>query len=854
MRMVLPSKLNTGLLISIIKFYDKECILRQAISLLQLVRGLGALLAFCSLSFLMACSSSGSKSSSSSITQSAVPATQNYKSFAGSWYGMVQNGADFIYLQLELKAVSNQPSSFTGNAYLLPFSHKIAGFDVKNDIKSEAAQITVKYDANIQTFVISSVKPTRRGTLTRILSRLGGVRDTQKDVLVGLRNINSYGAAPNVGNQFFLLSRKKRYSKIQDVFEEFTKVKAGGPHLPAIFSMFGGPSVRDIESWASKLYQELPNTDLYRVGHGHLELLAIKLFRDEYFKSNFGQKYDELSWRELAQFWNLLIKEMSGSRNVKTRSTASMANMFAIGFRGNGAKQTTFWVLAQRHMLRWHKQQMTLLSTLPKTKNSSSRLVLLENEIKKVQNVLLWPSEITKVGKTIELAKAEIAFPALQGMLAGYNQQSSSFELLHQLDTWSKSEPQLFNWVSAQQKAILLTAADSRINQVLNDLTAKDSQSLQSFLLGMNAVKQGNRWYESMVKRYGRLFNKPQVQQVVNQFKSLRQTHWHQASLELELHIQSILNGTPSNMSAQSDRQRKKMCGDLKQLEANLFRVPGDLQHSIVAKNRIKSRQSLGIQVGLLPPESRGQCQHIKPVFLKKDSLASQKAKSTITVQTNNPKRDSVIKALLQKPIRNLGFGFKSNTVWALFHGRFDLLNRNSSGGGIASSFANKMNIHPRVHSAFINYVGLASQKYDNRQVWPTREVFWRETETDRYGNKRLTREGYGKVKIAVALAPFYEQSYKIATKLSSSDGLLGKNGLGLFEKLISNKIFSGSRVRADGELQMFTAQWEKDILQDLTLLMNNSPERSMALWQFQENLLRALEGKRSLQSLYGWK
>ena len=814
------------------------------------------LLAFC-LSFSGCIGRTGTQVKPKTKTFSSTP-TGNP---AGLWEGLIQHALDFSYVRLEIDpqtTTSNHQRTYTGRTYIQPFSDHLAGHDIKTDIKAQNIPITLNYVPSINSFSITPGRSSRYGInqLSASLRNLGGVHDTKHKVLTGLRSNQSYGRSqPNTGNQLFLFARPDKFKTISNKFKDLQPSRLRGQiaTIGKWLTRLGGTSEDDIRKWAEKYYQVYPEADFYRMAHGNLELCALRLFRDEHFSRYFGKPFDELSKNSLGGTSNKLVKNFRSSRNRLDRSTSALGRMFWVGKGDNSAKQTAFWVIAQRHYLHWYHNQMDRLSSLPDGRNAFATIALLEAEFKKGEGILFWPEEI-KTNKTqIAKTRKRLAYPVLETMIATWELQSPDFKLVQPLAEWNRTEQELFSYVDQQQQQSLLKRRNDKLHAVLDVLTQADVQSLQVLGTGLAAINAGNKWHQDAQKRYRPVISHPQVQTLLSAFYGVRQNHINQATPEMRDKLQSITQRRPSGYAPKNDRQRLNICSQLRTLEKQWFGLPNDTKNR-AAQTIIKDIEKLGANVaGSLPPNLVQQSS-FNPVYNSKTktSLGRWKTRVPASITFNMGQSDLALKKTSYKPFADPGFRLKSLEVWAIFNGRFDLLDsRYSNQQGIASRLlAKTMNVNPQFHFAFVSWVGLSSQKYGRNQFGKMTSASWTTTRGD-----QVVRKDWGKVHMTKALFPYYERSYKIAYKTSRNDALFGRNGLEFINTILQFREgdwLGNTRVRPDGEVN-FAAKWEKPILHDLKSLLDDWPAKSWGLWQFQENLQRFLEGKQSIQEFYNW-
>lgn len=786
----------------------------------------------------------------------------------GTWQGVIIHGSQILHIQLNLAPAADLPpqlksvlSSQTSNAqtaqmyegmaYAQDFSGYLAKHDITKDIASESMPVYGVFDPQLRTFRLFP-KPQARARMGRLglefhLRNLGGVHDQREDVLAGLKP-SQVGAtqAPNSGDQHFFLTRPSRFKD---------EAKSFDPSVSWVPSL--GPSRSDLTQWLQPFFTEYPGANLYQAVHGRLELAAIKLFRDDHFKKYFGDPFDELSSTQLKNIHRTM--QNPGGRDVTDQSIVALNRMFWVGRGDNAAAQTALWVKAQRHMLHWRQDQLTALPRLPGLKSSLEHIDQVELELAKVAPALLWPSELKGDKAQLLHSRQAIAYPALRTMLAEFEAATPSLNLMNKVASWQADERRLFGYLPSDQAHALRASANQRLTAIVTALLPSYRQRLAASGAGLPAVLAGANWHRDFTRDFALVANHPLVQETLHTFAAQRAQHLNQAQAEMLAKIREGHAQLPSDLSPPTDAKRMRYCATLKQLDAAWFAVPSDATQAAVSAVRQSMAQYGGLAAGLLPPRLAGTTGFQAQIDGGEDvnlNLYRSKVVGDIAQLGTLADDDAAARQALPKPIRDANLVFASNVVWALFHGRFDELdNQHYKGGGMGSDIVGQIgNVNPRVHYALVTYAGLSSIKNGWSQVGPASTLSWT-SRNSRTGD--VVREGWGEIKIADALRPFYAHSYKVAESASSSDALFGNNPLGFLETFLrmgTGGVFAKSTVRPDGEFQLNAADWEKPIREDLGNLLGAWPGQSHGLWQFQENLVRYLKQRPSLQALYGYQ
>ncbi|OEU61839.1 MAG: hypothetical protein BBJ57_00740 [Desulfobacterales bacterium PC51MH44] len=827
---------------------------------------------------LAACNTATTQKKISPAEKSAASSAfnlANERGIEGTWEGLILQGAALTYIKMELSPAQKSAGSwqYTGKAYAQSFDGYIKGYSVTQDIQTENVEILATYDPLVRTFHFQARpggRPGRLGMHTH-LRNIGGVYDQRKGALAGLRQSRVMGrnTTVNTGNQYFLFLRPDPFEDAAKTFKRLKKSSSPGgiskiaKSAQSIFAQFsrimpsGGPSKNTLREWVKPLYDEYPDMDLYRSAYGHFELIAIKLFRDHHFEKYLDDPFDQLSAGELANIQGAFIN-LRKSRNMTDRSTSVLERMFWTGRGDNAAMQTALWVKAHRHMLNWRKDCLKKLAKLPGRKDSLLYTDRFEKELEKTASTLLWSSELTQDKQNLADARQRIAFPALKAMLADFKTASKSPSLMNQLATWQTTEKRLFSYLSQEQSRGLLNAAEKRLNNVIAHLLPPYDQRISSMGTGLDAVNNGNAWFTDFTGMFAKVIKNNQVLQILADFKQERRDHLHQAQDEMLAQIQQGFDRLSPQMSKSADAARVSYLTGLKQTDRTWFAVPGDGDSPATRTVRAAMDKLGGQATGYLPPRLARRTGFVSwplpPTDKPYNKLYSSKVDPLISKTGILADSDELVRTVMPKPIRDAKFKFNSNIVWALFHGRFDELDsRYYTGQGIGSDITSKyFGKNPRFHYAFITYAGLSSKEHGKKQIGPTSQVFWNRTK-----GGEVIRKGFGKIYISTPFFQYYERSYKLATKVSSTDAMWGKNGFQILQTMMdfgSGRGFQKSGVRPDGELQIARAGWEYAIYEDLRILLEKWPQQSYGLWQLQENIARYLKGRPSLQALYNYR
>jgi hypothetical protein len=635
----------------------------------------------------------------------------NQRGIEGTWEGLMIQGAALTYIRLELSPPLKAAASwhYTGKAYAQSFEHHLQGLSVQKDIQATNAGLQATFNPEIQTFQIQVQPGGRYGRSGGIghLRNFGGVFDRREDAMAGLwqAGVGARNTQTNSGNQYFLFLRPNQFDDATESFERLQKASGRGRRtkfpkqlesfrhqLSPLLSRFGGPSKSKIQSWVQPLYAEYPQLDLYRSTYGVFELQAIKLFRDDHFKKHFDKPFDRLGEGKLTEIQGALIK-LKKSRDVTDRSTSVLERMFWTGRGDNAAMQTTLWVKAQRHMLNWHQDRLKEIGQLPGIKASLAPIDRIEKEVEKIASTLLWPNELAADKQHFAAARQRIALPALKTMLAEFKSSPSSGQLLNRLASWQSSESRLFGYLNREQSRSLLSAADNRLDQVIAALLPSFQQRIATLGAGLAAVGNGNSWYSDFSGTFARVMDNHQVQTCLDTFKQQRAAHLSQAQDEMLARIRQGYAALPTALSKSADKHRLNYIDSLNRLKKKWFAVPGDSGNAATQTITSAMAKLGGQSAALLPPRLAGNMGFRAQPDASTDkpycNFYRSKVHSTIAAHGILVDNDGLVRQLMPKPIRSAGIQFKSNIVWALFHGRFDELDaRLYKGKGIGSDFA----------------------------------------------------------------------------------------------------------------------------------------------------------------------
>lgn len=779
----------------------------------------------------------------------------------GVWEGLVIQGSDLTYIKLDLSVPQKYTSSwqYKGKGYAQSFRAYFKENSVNSDNHCANIDVQLTYNPKIRTFRLKlehNSQCDRMGLDVR-LADFNGVHDVIGNTLTGLeQEVMESGNGSDSRDQHFIFFRSNRFKAIAETFDKLEKtdgVKTGG-----LFSFLKAPGKKSLRNWAQPLYDEYSGQDLNQGAYSHMKLVAIKLFRDRHFKKYFGERFDDLSVTELGIIWKTLINLKQSSQDEMDQKISMLERMFWTGHGDNAAKQTALRVMAQRFMLNWHHDRLVDLEKLPEEKESLQYIDLFEKELAKTALTLLWPSELSADKKRFAANRKRIALPVLKGMLVEFESSLPTHRLMNRLIIWRFSENKLFNCLDKEDSRLLLDTAAKRLNVVIGALLSPYRQRIENMGSGLEAIEKGNTWYDDFNDSFSKVMQNNLVQKTLSTFKHHRQNHLTQAEDEMLERVRQGYHVLPSELSKSGDVKRLRYIDFLHRSAQKWFAVPGDNDNPCT-KNVIKEIAEFGGKtVGLLPPRLAGQTEFV-PLQPGSDDKSYQNRFRT-TVPSAIIKlgalatSDNLVRKVMTKPVRNAGFQFKSNIIWALFHGRFDELDYSYySGQGRASdTTASWYNTNPLVHYAFVTYAGLASLKHGPKQIGDTGQVYWY---TEEEGKKKFEKQG--RIHIPQILSPHYQHSYKLARNVSSIETLFARDGWDFLNMMIDGsegQVSPKSGDHADETFQISGTSWEGLIIEDLTKLLDYWPRQSYGLWQLQENILRYLKGRPSLQSLYGYR
>ncbi len=782
--------------------------------------------------------------------QAGKAVTTGKSNIAGTWEGVMPHGASALYLRLELSPGRHADGKtlYEGSAHVQPIEGYRRKLPVTAGQQGGTAAARVVHDPRLNTFSIQLTgQPRPHGTVL-LFNGLEGMYDPRGQALAGLYRPNArHNPGVSGGGQYFVLVRPKPFQRLDDALER----------RKSLLSISFTPSKSKLREWAKPFddanYAGPDQRQLQSRGwvYGTHEHIAIKLFRDDHFKKYFGAPFDELSGGNLAS----IEKDLRGE---PLNGLARFRRMFQTGQLDNAAVRTTIMVNAQRHLLNWRQDRLAELKRLPAEKGSLAHTDSVEQALAGIAPFLLWPQEMTADTQQIAAVRAGIAYPTLKTMLARFESATPDLALMRQLAGWERDEQRLFSYLDATQRRTLVDAANKRLDSVLAQLLPRHQQRIATLGEGLPGLLDGNGWYREFSTDFAPVMQHPRVTQVRTAFEQRRGQQLAQAEADMLMRVQADHATLPTAMSQQADTQRLNYCKTLKQYEQTWFVVPSDTQHATTRSVKTRMAQLGGQATSLLPPRLRNT--GFPPVTLPDNDRAQRdfhrsRVHREIARRGALADNDNLVRQILPKPIRDAGFEFTSDITWALFHGRFDQLDaRHYQGQGLGTDLFRQMGIHPRFHYAFITYAGLSHLKHGTNQIGPATEVYWYDTNL-RTGE--IVRSKYGEIHLAEVFRPYYEHSHKVAASISKTDALFGQNGIGILQTFLdfgTGNIFSKVERRPDGQMALSGGAWEKAVQHDLGQLLNQWPQQSYGLWQLQENIVRYLKGRPSLQSLYGYE
>ena len=616
-------------------------------------------------------------------------------------------------------------------------------------------------------------------------------------------------------------------------------------------SQWSPPSAERLAAWASRLKTEYPKLDLRSTAMERIYGPSLNLFDDDCFRECFGTTYEKLDTAQRKAVVTVFTRN-----GQPLQEFSYLARPF--GNVGDfGAPDVTVSIHWQSVLRAWLGDLVARFDSMPEELTSFDRLAAVDSAAQR-ELPRLWPSEAGKFATALAGTRRRIARPALDRSLKALESGPDNRETLGALAGWSKAHAAILAFIDEADRAAFQRRAEVKMDGVVANLMPAELGQVGALGSGLGAVESGGQWYARFSRDYAVGLDRPACREVLAAFNRRRPADFAAAAKEMIDIIQARSDKVPTEDLAETDRARLQFCNELGGLMAQWFAVPGDNENEAAARVHAVANQLGGASRNLLPPSWRAQVRFVATGEVAGHRAGTPRERQPVpnaVVELSTEKQD-LDDEFLPVPIADPGFEIRTDVCWDIFHGRFDDIRRASGGRpGLGTQLSVAMgNINPQFHYAFISYVGIASQRYGEKQIGPSTTVFWRTTIIHPDGTRVEEDDEKYPVHIPIYFTKFYGDSYKVAEAAANGDGLFGDNPLGYLQtvgNLMKNGLLSQAGVRADGSFSIAQADWERPILDDLNRLFTVWPERSFGIWQFQENLRRFFWERKSLQAAF---
>lgn len=781
---------------------------------------------------------------------------------AGVWLGLARTGDSFVRVRVDIQREAGAgPAAegrYVGTVQADPWS-PTGTLPPMLAQASPVLPVSLRYQAAFGSFRLEPTpvlrqtgQPSPMLPLAQSVARIDGVYDGRGDVLVG----GLAGPASRPGDvatvRHVLLVREAAFPALTAPFVlERSLVPSPGAPRPAQLVAWAAPYLA-----SGRLERTRDRHRLTAQPHA-----ALPLFRDEHFQRTFGVPFDALTRRRLEA-----LEAAVGATNFLPGGTVEQAvgigmalrPHFSVMLAQGGARQTLFHVKVQRHLLRWREQQLARLPRASLGEDPLQQIDQLAAGLRLLEGGMLWDEEMQTDARQLAARRAEVAVALLRERFKTWEDATPTPLALRELNGWRQQDARLFALAPPEQAHALLAGSRALLQRMAVTLVAPYAARLEALGQGVAALQAGTDWHRSFQLHLGPVLGQAEVQAVHQRFLALRAQHLHQAEPAFDQRLEALAGQLPRTLKPETDAQRMSLLRTLDELDAAWFNVDGDRTHPVAQRTQQRIIDLARQVAPLLPPRQRAQHGRWSSARLP-DGDAERLAKARQRVAEDLLERgslalhDDLARSQLQRPLVDPGVALQSNLVWAVFHGRFDELDpAHYRGQGVLSDRASRLGEHPQLSYVLVTYVGLSSTRHQGRQIGEPIRLHWRTVVRD---TGAVVRDGWGEVILSEVLTPFYPDAYRIARGAAAGDGLLGSNGPGILQSLLefgSGDLSRHVTRQPDGEVRFGVAAWEAPIQQDLGGFIGTWPAQSYALWQFQENLIRYLLGRPSLQSLHG--
>jgi hypothetical protein len=282
------------------------------------------------------------------------------------------------------------------------------------------------------------------------------------------------------------------------------------------------PFCASILTWAERVSQEHPGTDLYRMPGDRLHRISLPLFADESFLPVFGVAFDQST---VTQRWRIGVR-MQNCFTGPDRAMFTWQSTLARPFLGvDAAEQGFISVAASTGAMRTARAELSqlrrALAAIPATVEAFEEFSGMTARLDGLSS-RIWPSEKSAIVAEISTARQRAAGPALVAEIDRLTAQAHGYDGLLRLREGL-----------ARQKAIVAVADESTVQRVRERIAQRTGELLSELMphergriaaLGddLGALERGRLWQIDFRARYLNLFEDASVRDVYGTYQKWR--------------------------------------------------------------------------------------------------------------------------------------------------------------------------------------------------------------------------------------------------------------------------------------------------------------------------------------------
>lgn len=348
------------------------------------------------------------------------------------------------------------------------------------------------------------------------------------------------------------------------------------------------------------------------------------------------------------------------------------------------------------------------------------------------------------------------------------------------------------------------------------------------------SLAEGVTWYRDLSRVFVLPQPDPRIRELTIQVIEKRRRALVQHKNRLVDELLAFYRDLPALSQPSADRARIAAIGSADTYMSRHLGVAGDQANRVVDEIRAVQRQQDRHQAQLLPRSLRPDPYKV----LLGSGIGPERA---------GAERYDAGGSATKPPVANSSIVFQTDTVWGLFHGRFDALGKVDRRPGY-ESIANLTRQHGgvdvRFRAAYLAWIFESYRRFGQDQLGEPVPVAWTTTE-----GGRVIKENQRKIWMSKSLFPFYGSSYKLIEAVGTLDSLIemiaGEEDLG--------QAFGRLAARSDGSVSLKT-RWATPVENDIKRFLDAWPHKSRAQWQMFDNIRRYAAGTRSLQESRNWR